>query len=407
MSGIDFWINNQNKYFNTIKIYLIYLLFAVFFYSHSIGLILVCLLVLWAVVESFFEKRLLIGINEYVILLGIIIIWSILATTVFGSGNLHRIGKFIYYSPLLLSPWFQLQDKDIKKITFIVVLLMIITFPLSIALSKNFSVYTINIFPILRHHTLLGYYISSLCLISLSIFLITEGKNKQKLMWGGIALVLGFYVFLTGSRAFYIALMISAFIMIWFLDRKKIVYFLISVGIISLVTALVFPDFVDRVKTIFDTKHFSSNTARLKMWKISLSIIILNFKNFFLGVGIEGWKVFMPESIHQTVPDWSFLLRFEHLHNIYLNCWVETGFIGLLMLLLFFFFILRKLYLKFNQLSSGFSKAFTVGVLFSVVCYLIGGFFDILARPHILLSLYLFIAAALGIREDAIQENPR
>lgn len=147
-----------------LKVYMIYFLFAVFFYSHSVGLILVILFFLWALGESLYRKRYLIDTSAHVIALLIFIGWCLLTSTVFAEGNLKRIGKFIYYLPLLLSAWFVLTDRDIKKISVISVVAMIVGVPLAIAQVDKFSIYTIGNFPILGHHIPLAHHLSTLCL---------------------------------------------------------------------------------------------------------------------------------------------------------------------------------------------------------------------------------------------------
>lgn len=121
----------------------------------------------------------------------------------------------------------------------------------------------------------------------------------------------------------------------------------------------------ERAREVFDLDA-AANIARSQIWRANLDMIK---ERPLLGWGYGNYKQFRaPYYARYPQADTD-----AHAHNVYLQLWVESGLLGLGAFVFLFAVILRKGWQIYGALSSEPLKSWALGILLSVVGFLIGG----------------------------------
>ncbi len=217
-----------------------------------------------------------------------------------------------------------------------------------------------------------------------------------------------FALFLTGSRAAILtysilfALLGFSFLLVLILrlvklqgssPGMKLFSFLLFFLLIPLILAQYFEIGVfDRMKTLVKGAAYSTSLYRLEVWAASFEIIK---ENWILGVGL-GNDVFRKVNALYMKPGFEALSPY----SIYLQVFIETGILGLLLFLTVLQNSIRVLLrvIKVNLTIS-------LTILFSLLGILMHGFFDtVFFRPPIF-SVFCFLIAAVAALESQMQEQ--
>jgi O-antigen ligase len=235
-----------------------------------------------------------------------------------------------------------------------------------------------------------------LSVISISLIFFSKIEKIARFQYILFCIILSFGIFLTQSRSFYIAYFVTIIIMLIHSRDKKLFLFTF-LAIITLTVCIFFNKALsERMLSIFSVSDFS-NQQRIAMWKVAHDVIREDCKNFLFGIGYGGWKVNSLQYFAKYYPSLKEAARHTHVHNIYLQIVLETGIVGLILYLSFVVLVVKKLINKMKIHKKGdFEYAYIYGVIISIFSYFIGGIFDYLHTPIILLSFYTLVAFALA-----------
>ena len=169
--------------------------------------------------------------------------------------------------------------------------------------------------------------------------------TMKKVIYGILALPPLITLIFTGSRSGWVAFALSIFIVMLF-KNWKLIPIIIALGIIALPVIPLFAPFVyKRILTMFNSNDSSIN-YRFLIWNTYMPMM----KDYWVnGVGL-GSALFMRVLQRYNT---NMLLNVipPHTHNLFMEIWIETGFIGLLS---FIWFSIRLIK---NSIVSIFSKS--------------------------------------------------
>lgn len=221
---------------------------------------------------------------------------------------------------------------------------------------------------------------------------ITLYKQKPK-YWFGILIML-IAVALLNSRAAYAIVVASAIVIIILTKNYKyFIHMLIPVAIVI----IFIPGVLTRLLWGFDTGAANDITAGRTgdIWGPVVEEIIENKEVLAFGhgnFGIMNTDAFKNQNI----------LRVIHAHSAYITTVLDTGMIGLLMYLLFFIVILFRLfnkYLIYSHLKKREETHILVGLMISIVSFMIRGLTDGFLLPDLTNSYFYIILAIAGVYE--------
>ncbi len=342
-------------------------------------------------------------LDATVVLFFLLVLWS-LFTSLFNHSEPELLGRYFYFTPLLLAPLIEKTRPDIRKIFFaasglaaLMVGLAFLQMELGFRLPGPFQAYRGS-----RFFSFSGYPIGVagvycfLAVICISQVLFSREGKIYKLILSIFAALLAFGLILTETRSFYIALAAAMLIIIMrYRQRRAAIAFSGATGLVILFIFFHKESF-GRVWDFMNTDS-ESYLDRLAMWKVALKVTTESARNLFTGVGYGGWRQVSEASFIKYLPSMMGAAQYRHVHNVYLQCLVETGLIGLFLYLGLTFYIIKKLRAKLAALKpGGFDAAFTFSALLCVLCYMLGGLFDYLHDPFIMLPFYTILAFALS-----------
>jgi len=188
------------------------------------------------------------------------------------------------------------------------------------------------------------------------LFFIFIKENKNVKVFIAMMLFVLLAIFLTKSRISILLSLLSTIAFLLEYRKNKYIKFLIGLGFILLVSAILYASFLK--------SNFSSIPHRLIWWKTAY----LMFKeNIFFGCGLGNYtvlfKAFRPELVLNTL----------YAHNIVLELLAEIGIVGLLS----FVFFIGAFYVKLiDKVIEGKFLSFYMPVAFSVTSFLIMNLVD-------------------------------
>jgi putative inorganic carbon (HCO3(-)) transporter len=228
-----------------------------------------------------------------------------------------------------------------------------------------------------------------LILCSLFIAVAAGAGVARKLRWAavGAAIVTFTALFFSFTRSSWVGAVVSVVVILAFLRRKWLVPFAAALVIFVL---LLPAQYRARVESIWNLKHMT-NVHRLELLKGSVGIIK---DHPVIGVGTmdlaDVYRRYMPPGAVQV---------FGHMHNIFLQIAVQTGFVGLAAFcwLLFSFFRLMARNLKLDLPPP--ERAWVVGSIGALAGFIVNGLFEWnFGDAEVVTLLYIVIGSNIAFQ---------
>jgi len=174
-----------------------------------------------------------------------------------------------------------------------------------------------------------------------------------------------FNLFFTNSASLWIALSISSFLVFLFLRKKikKINILFLLFPLLLFFTLFLIPIFRERIFSLCSQLDLNKG-GRFPIWRDTLREII---KNPFLGKGINTTRGFIVKKYSSSL----LLIKYAHIHNLFLHIALETGIIGLFIFCWIIYKILKTVF-SFTQRNG----LISYGLFISFVSFLITNIFD-------------------------------
>jgi len=154
---------------------------------------------------------------------------------------------------------------------------------------------------------------------------------------------MGACVILTWSRGAWLGLIFAAlvFVLIW---SRRSIYLLVA-GVASIpFLPLILPDSIIHRFTSIGNLADSSTSYRVNIWRGTVRMLE-DYWMTGIGIGEAAWETVYPRyslAAIETAP---------HAHNLYLQTWVQTGIVGLLLLIAFIILLLQSNFACYRALS--------------------------------------------------------
>ncbi len=306
-----------------------------------------CLLIPLSLSFFFFKYNNEIKINSFVVIPLLVLIFSLAQFFLFNDYYLEDLVLVAIYSlfsiiVLILSCSFYSKDNFIRLLGLIVFLSIFNSVIISLQYFEVKSIFLLEHFGRQRFYGNIGQpnHISTLlCMGVVSSFLLYRLGlfNSKKLYF--ISFLFIFFIFLTGSRAGILILILMGFWLLWGfkeIEIKNKIKYILSITI-----------FYNLIQYFFvDNSRFKSgkvsalDQSRLELWSDAISIIQ---SNPFLGYGVNGVKT------ARIFGDLSFKIPYVSSHNMILDIFIWFGFLGGGILLCFLLYFLLIILIKENN----------------------------------------------------------
>ena len=155
--------------------------------------------------------------------------------------------------------------------------------------------------------------------------------------------VLGICIILTWSRGSWRGLLFGAFVFLLIWSRRTI--YLIVAGAASIpFLPLILPESIIQRFTSIGNLGDSSTSYRVNIWRGTVRMLE-DYWTSGVGIGEAAWGTVYPRyalASIETAP---------HAHNLYLQIWVQTGIVGLMLLIAFLFLLLQCNFTYYRDLN--------------------------------------------------------
>src|SRR3989338_106752 len=223
--------------------------------------------------------------------------------------------------------------------------------------------------------------------------------TTEQIFWWSASLILLLGVLLTGSRSYYLSVILSYLILLS-LKGKKFLLTGIILGSALFYSIMGLEPYVkERFQTININHMDESGKQRIYMWKSALQMIQ---DHPLVGVGYKNWGKNLT-SYAKNFPEWKRMdpAAIGHAHNSYLTIASETGLIGLAIFLFFWSLLLKEEVETINKLKKNqLGFALSLGSSSSIIAILVAGFFEHnFLTATISLSLFFLIGITRSVRK--------
>ena len=221
-----------------------------------------------------------------------------------------------------------------------------------------------RVYSTLENPNVLGEYI--LLVMPVCIALMWKKKSVlAKLVFGGMAAVMGVTLILTFSRGCWLGLMFAAAVFVTFAAGKL---WGLALPLIPIVPMVLPDSIINRFTSIGDMGD-SSTSYRVFIWMGTL----LMLKDFWLsgiGPGTEAFTQVYPFYSYSSVVA-------PHSHNLFLQVLVESGVLGILTFLILIILFIKQLCVGHQAFGKGHHlSVILVGIGAGVLGFLVQGMFD-------------------------------
>jgi len=337
------------------------------------------------------EKKIKFFQSPFYFPLALLFFWQILSG--FKATNVYIWLLSIGYSFLFLLFFFLMIQNVQEKTTIFRILKCIVLAGIFVSVYGIFQHYGFdflkwtfknNPLSTLGRRNFAAEYLAAIIPYAIFLILIVR-KKKKKILYLFALMFFLFHLFLTFTRASWMAFFFSAVLSFLLLKKIKLNYKILT--IIGLIFITVFPSVI-----FSDTTGFTRGSVRSRMliWKGTL-LMIKN--NPVLGVGTGNFEIAYPfwsagrEDVFRPLG-----ARVANAHNDYLEIAAENGIIGLLFFLFLVFTIFKVTFLNLKR-GSPEEKLITVFVFSSLIAILVNSFAAFpLKNPSVILYFYLNLA---------------
>lgn len=219
-------------------------------------------------------------------------------------------------------------------------------------------------------------------------FIVGGGKKEHNILRYTSIVIIGLGVFLTQTRAAWLAIVIS--IVIFFVKRPKIII------PAFLVIALFLILFKDAILTRYITfVNFSSDVSTLGRFQAWYATYLLLTENFLTGYGFDAF-LYYKDTVYS-----GYLLFLPHSHNTFLRGLLEMGLIGVII----YFFLFFKAAVVSFKMKAGKEYAFLTKYIDGLQLTFIGLFVVFMFEPFFSLYsnaaiiVWTFISLSICIKE--------
>lgn len=205
-------------------------------------------------------------------------------------------------------------------------------------------------------------------------------KPLYKLYALGVTGLLLLNLLLSYSRGCYLALALAAFIFIMLMEKRLVIFFLPALFVLPFVLP---PSILNRLSSI--TNFGESSTAyRLAIWQGTLRVL----KDFWItgvGQGMDAYNVVFPFYAFNAIVA-------PHSHNLFLQVFVETGIVGLLVFLGVLACFVRTMVCFLRRAADWRDKVVAAAILAAAAGFLFQGIFDyVFYNNRVMLTFFLFM----------------
>lgn len=160
------------------------------------------------------------------------------------------------------------------------------------------------------------------------------------------------------------SIVLIPYVLVNYRHNKKVLGSLVFLGFLFLAITLSFPPIKDRLLLLFDMQT-PTNSERILMWQSALKMIA-DYPIF--GIGLSSFNelhILYKSSL-------STFKSYPHVHNVFLQQFVETGIVGFTALIYLFFTVLKTLWEGAKKIHYENRYLFTAGFLGALNFMLIG-----------------------------------
>ncbi|MCS7230662.1 MAG: O-antigen ligase family protein [Elusimicrobiota bacterium] len=353
----------------SIVIFAIFVSFSISAIGISVGLLSLGYIIFCASQKRFFYfssyKRLLYITGLFVIVL--------ILSTIFSydvPSSIKRTGTILGYFVLLFSG--SLLEKSYAKKIFYIFLFFIIFHSIYSILqyftgldiiNKGYQKYQ-RVIGLAGHFNSLAGVMGLVFPLVFCLFYYLKDK-REKFIYVFSSLFILLSIILTFTRGIWLGVLLFFIFFAISLDKKFFLFFFIMIILLFGI-----PSSRSRILRTFTIQE----SVRKEFLKITPTLII---KRPILGYGPDSFrKVF-----YQKYPDFSEKGHF-HPHNMYLHILFEVGVLGLGLFLYLFLEVLKNLISIYKLSTDVYYKTFSLGVLGSVIVFLVYGLVDEPFRAH-------------------------
>lgn len=356
MSLIQIFITN-NFIKDKIYIFVIFLIMCLAFsipFGHQYGRkIIVVIFVLWIFIV---EKDNLLKILTHRFLIAFLLLIFIYYISLFWSDN---IPKGLHYIQTILIYWFGplvvfstiIKKEHIKYIVAGFLAGMFINEIISYLI--YFDLYDTAYSKLHPGHPVgFIYHITYSVLMAFSALLILYQANHMKNIYVKMVYLVFFLtmtinLIISGGRTGYIVFFASLIVLLIIYYKVSLKNFLLTLVFPILIFTVVYKidsgiqtrvnaAFTDVQKVINDNNYNTSVGTRIAFYPMSYEMLSQAHNGFFFGVGTGDIPQEMAESINRTN---IVKVKHSHTHNSYMETYLNTGIIGLILLLLMFYYL--------------------------------------------------------------------
>ncbi len=214
--------------------------------------------------------------------------------------------------------------------------------------------------------------------------ILNEKPLYKKLSWALTLIPVILVLFKTGSRASWVAFAVSAFVFLFFWNKKLIPVFLI-LGMIAM-PFLPAPIY-NRIRTIFNPNDRSA-LYRKQILDSTISML-KDYWGTGVGLGTRVWNV-----IFNRYKSFG-LTNVAHTHNLFLQIWSEAGIIAILTFLLMGFRMTRNTYAAVRKKENPALSNILAASLSAIAGLVAMGFADHVWFYNRILFMFWIISAVL------------
>jgi O-antigen ligase len=227
----------------------------------------------------------------------------------------------------------------------------------------------------------------------------------------GIFTVLSIIIWiLTFSRSAWVSLVLTMILLFSLTKiKKRVILPLVVFFAISVIAILLFPSNIN-IKGIF------TGTTTLNAAKVSLETRAMGYPigfnmvkdDLILGIGIGNYPLLIKKytKVYELTHYWQvYELTRHHLHNLYLQVFVETGFMGLSAFVFWLVCIVKYLVRSLKALEMTRNYSLFVGLVGGVIVYLFNNLADVLTVHGIHLQWGIILGLAVVLIQSRESET--
>ncbi|WP_019120252.1 O-antigen ligase family protein [Brevibacillus massiliensis] len=210
---------------------------------------------------------------------------------------------------------------------------------------------------------------------------------KHKILLCGLFAVTALALVLTYSRGAWVAFAFAMLLLLLKTDRKLILYGLILV-LVAAAFNLIPQVIMDRLATIVNPTEDTSGDYRFKMWTAAFAII----RDYWLtGIGSD------PSTLFRVYADYEIPgVNIFHLHNIWIQAFVNGGILGIAALLYLFYRLLKESYTISANRLGGRQATLGIALFASITGIGVAGLNEDIWHDYRVMMAFWIVTALIG-----------